>query len=468
MRSKLSFLVILSALLGFSTGCPSDSDDPPADDGGVAGAGGEGSASGEGGQSGEGGAAGTHTSGSGGEGGSGGTGGTGGTGGVPTIEGRTTGEKIDLLFMVDNSNTMREEQAALREQFPRLIQRLLAGVDLDGDGTLEYQGARDVHLGVVSSDLGLPGIPNVPGCMNLGDEGLLNNVASPEITGCSQQFFNPPFLSYVQGTSDIDQTATDFACLATVGTEGCGFEQQLESALKAVWPGDDQNVTFVTDPQGFGATGNAGPGFPNGDFIRNDPNDLSLVAIVLVTDEEDCSSRRMDHFQLDPSGPLAMQGLNLRCYYESLKPDGGNIFSTERYTQLFKMLRPGSEQLVIFGAIVGVPPELVTPEQLAMIDYENPAAVDSFYDGILAHPMMQYAIDDRETPEEPQDDSLRVSCTGGPEGQSARAYPPRRIVQVAKSFGRNGFVQSICEDDFVPAIDLIVTRIAEAFVPVVE
>jgi hypothetical protein len=434
------------------------------DDGGVAGAGGEG------GTSGEGGAAGTNTSGSGGEGGTGG-GGTGGTGGAPAIEGRTTGEKIDLLFMVDNSNTMREEQAALRAQFPRLIERLLAGVDLDGDGTLEYEGARDVHLGVVSSDLGLPGVENIPGCSGLGDEGLLNNTASPETTGCSQQTYTPPFLSYVQGTSDIDQTATDFACLATLGTEGCGFEQQLESALKAVWPGDDQRVTFVADPQsGFGMFGNAGPGFANGDFIRNDPNDLSLVAIVLVTDEEDCSSRRMDHFVIDGSGgsELSNQGLNLRCYYESLKGAEGNIFSTERYSQVFKMLRPGSEQLVVFGAIVGVPPELVTPEKLAMVDQDDPAAVDGFYDEILAHPMMQYAIDDRETPEEPQDDTLRVSCTNGDLEQSARAYPPRRIVEVAKSFGRNGFVQSICEDDFVPAIDLIVTRIAEAFIPVTE
>jgi len=463
MRSKLGFLFILNVLvLGLNTGCPSDSDDPPAEDGGVAGAGGEGGTSGEGG---EGGAAGTHTSGSGGEGG-GGTGGTGGEGGGPTIEGRTTGEKIDLLFMVDNSNTMREEQAALRAQFPRLIQRLLAGVDLDGDGTLEYEGARDVHLGVVSSDLGLPGIDNVPNCNGLGDEGLLDNTASPEITGCSAETFNPPFLSYVQGTSDIDQTATDFACLATVGTEGCGFEQQLESALKAVWPGDDQRVTFLTDLEGLGATGNAGVSFPNGEFIRNDPNDLSLVAIVLVTDEEDCSSRQTDHFQVPPLADpeRAMQGLNLRCYYESLKPDG-NIFAIDRYTQLFKMLRPGSEQLVVFGAIVGVPPELVTPEKLAMIDYENPAAVDAFYDGILAHENMQYVIDDRATPEEPQDDMLRPSCTSGTD---AKAYPPRRIVQVAKGFGRNGFVQSICEDDFVPAIDLIVTRIAEAFVPVTE
>ena len=36
-------------------------------------------------------------------------------------------DKIDLLFMVDNSNSMAEEQASLREQFPRLMQILTSG-----------------------------------------------------------------------------------------------------------------------------------------------------------------------------------------------------------------------------------------------------------------------------------------------------------------------------------------------------
>lgn len=461
------------ALAGVAAGCAADTHEGAAPDGGTSGEGGQAGTDPGGGNSGhggrgdaDGGNAGIGSSGNGGSGGGGSSGGN-SDGGTPTITGRTSGEKIDLLFMVDNSHTMREEQAALRAQFPRLIERLIQGVDLDGDGTLEYAGARDVHLGVVSSDLGLPGLEGqrIEGCIGLGDEGMLNNAASPEVTGCSQQTFAPRFLSYVDGTSDPAQTATDFACLATLGIDGCGFEQQLESTLKAVWPGDDMRVTFVTDTQGFGRLGNAGPGFPNGDFIRNDPSDLSLIALVLVTDEEDCSSHRLDHFV--PSA--SPNGLNTRCYYESLRGDDSNLYSIDRYTQLFRMLRPGNEQLVIFGAIVGVPQELVTPDKLAAVDYDDPAAVGAFYDGILAHERMQYMIDDKGTPEVLEDDGLQASCTLGPEAEPiARAYPPRRIVEVAKSFGRNGFVQSICEDDFVPAIDLIITRIAETLVPAVE
>jgi hypothetical protein len=111
---------------------------------------------------------------------------------------------------------------------------------------------------------------------------------------------------------------------------------------------------------------------------------------------------------------------------------------------------------VIFSAIVGVPPELVTPEQLANVDFGNPAQTDAFYDGILAAPAMQEVLDPRGNMD-PADDNLVPSCD---RGTDALAYPPRRIVQVAKAFGQNGVVQSICQEDFSPAVNAIIDRIA--------
>jgi hypothetical protein len=382
------------------------------------------------------------------------------------ITGHTSGEKIDLLFMVDNSSTMREEQDALRTQFPRLIEALLEEVDIDHDGTFDYLGARDVHLGVVSSDLGLPGVPMVDGCGGLGDGGRLASIANPTVGGCSATVYDPPFISYVLGEDDPFQAATDLTCIAMLGTSGCGFEMQLESVLKAVWPGDDSRVIFVPDVDGLGTFGQAGPGFPNGDFIRNEPDDLSLVAIVLVTDEEDCSSKDMSHLVpstfLAPDDARAQQGLNTRCFFESQRPEPNNIYDVERYVSGFKALRPGNEALVLFGAIVGVPVDLVTPHRVDQIDYDDPSSVDQFYQDILDAPAMAYAVDDQGTPSEPADDNLVPSCQTG---DSAKAYPPRRIVEVARGFGRNGFVQSICQSDFAPAMDLLVQRIAETFGP---
>ena len=87
---------------------------------------------------------------------------------------------------------------------------------------------------VVSTDLGLAGIPGTEGCdaSGGGDDGLLQNTG--RAAGCQASY--PKFLSFEQDHSDPNQVARDFACVATLGTGGCGFEQQLEAGLKALWP----------------------------------------------------------------------------------------------------------------------------------------------------------------------------------------------------------------------------------------
>jgi hypothetical protein len=56
---------------------------------------------------------------------------------------------------------------------------------------------------------------------------------------------------------------------------------------------------------------------------------------------------------------------------------------------------------------------------------------------------------------------LTPSCVRPAIGESepAVAYPPRRIVELAKAFGQNGIVQSICQDDFGPAMTAIINVI---------
>jgi hypothetical protein len=255
-------------------------------------------------------------------------------------------DKIDLLFMVDNSGSMREEQSALRTQFPNLIRVLTTG-DRDGDGTNDFPPAKDLHLGVVSSDMGLVGISDIEKCNGLGDDGIMQNVPSATIQGCQASY--PPFISYRSEASTPEQTATDFACIATLGTDGCGFEQQLESVLKALWPTMDRDpntgqvlamnrITFLGDAMGFGQTSHGD--VENAGFLRNDVTEgLSLIAIILVTDEEDCSSADTSHFTpahfLDPNSQLAMQDLNLRCFYNP-----GNLYSLDRYVNGYQALRP--------------------------------------------------------------------------------------------------------------------------------
>jgi hypothetical protein len=308
----------------------------------------------------------------------------------------------------------------------------------------------------VSSDMGLLGISDIEKCEGLGDDGLLQHTANFTVGGCQGSY--PPFLSYVSGVDDPEQTARDFACIATLGTDGCGFEQQLESTLKALWPRTDidpktgrafqpNRIRFIGDATGFGQTGHGDS--ENLGFLRNDPaQGLSLIALVMVTDEEDCSSADTSHFTpmhyLQPDDPLAQQGLNVRCFHNKQ-----NLFPIDRYVRGFRALRPGNEALVMFAVIAGVPEDLVGRDA---VDYEDAAARESFYTRILDDDRMQEVIDPHGMP---MAENLRPSCRT----ENGIAYPPRRLVSVAREFGENGLVQSICGGDFGAATDALLARL---------
>jgi hypothetical protein len=384
-------------------------------------------------------------------------------------------DKVDLLFMVDNSGSMREEQSALRAQFQSMVTVLTTG-DRDNDGMQDFPPATDLHLAVVSSDMGLVGITGIPNCDGLGDDGVMQNKGNTALTGCQASY--PPFLAYVEGQTMPATVANDLGCIASLGTEGCGFEQQLESTLKALWPAVDRGGNGAMDPNGtvrmppdtfvflgdpatgFGTTGH-GDGM-NAGFLRNDPTvGLSLIAVILVTDEEDCSSFDTRHFTppqlLDPADKLASQDLNLRCFFNPQ-----NLYDVQRYVDGLQALRPDAPQLVIFGGIVGVPPDLVSKEARMDVNFDDEVQRESFYQKILGDLRMQEVPDPTRTPE--QGGNLTPSCSVDNDGDGvvdSRAFPPRRMVEVARRFGANGVIQSICQADFTDAMDAIIEVIAK-------
>jgi hypothetical protein len=378
---------------------------------------------------------------------------------VPNVCGRfeqVEVRNLDFLFVIDNSGSMKEEQAALQRELPRMVERLTSG-DTDGDGAEDMLPIEELHLGVVSSDMGLVGIVGIEKCEGLGDDGVLQHAPSPEVRGCSASY--PPFLTYRSATDDVAQVARDLSCIAVLGTDGCGFEQPLEAALKALWPSSDDSITFLGDAQGGGRTGHGDAA--NAGFLRPSHRaDTSLLAVVVVTDEDDCSSKDTSHLRpahfLDPSREadrtLIGQGLNARCL---LNPD--NLHDVTGYADALRALRPDSEGLVVLGVIAGIPAELVTRDALAAVDFADPGGREAFYEDLLADPMMQPKIDPQGTPD-PADDRVQASC----ETPNGLAYPPVRLVETARAFGRDAVVQSICQDDFGPAIDAILAAITRA------
>src|SRR5512137_566271 len=179
---------------------------------------------------------------------------------LPTVYACNT---VDILFVIDNSNTMVEEQENLAQNFPKLIARVEAITP----------PIKSYHVGVISTDIGAG--PFVTGtCEPKGDDGVLQH--APRGSGCA-----PSYPLYLSGPGL--QVAQDFACIAKLGTDGCGYEQQLESALRAL----------STQPANDG-------------FVR--PS--APLAIVFITDEDDCSAQ--DTALFDESN-AALGPLPTRC-----------------------------------------------------------------------------------------------------------------------------------------------------------
>jgi hypothetical protein len=376
-------------------------------------------------------------------------------------------EKADLLFVIDNSNSMAAEQRLLRAQIPGLIEVLTKGERFPGDPK-SFTPIRDLHLGVVSADMGLPGVEFPPCHADGGDDGRLQHTSHPE-SGLTCDTSYPQFLSF-DGSGDSDKLAADFSCVAALGTGGCGFEQQLEAPFKALWPsvyrGKDGNevrpnpFTFMSTSSdrshGLGDVPAAIGG--NDGFLRNEPDDPSLLAIVVMTDEEDCSVKSTEHLkptnQLPEDSPYRKEDINLRCFYhQDLSYD-----VMERYFRGFRALRPGRPDLVVFSAIAGVPADLVDATVLASTDFSDDAQRARFYDTLQADPRMQQEPDVQVGT---GNGNLKPSCVRGSGDEVATAYPPVRIVKLARAFGEQGLVQSICQDDFRPALDSILNVMAK-------
>jgi hypothetical protein len=117
--------------------------------------------------------------------------------------------------------------------------------------------------------------------------------------------------------------------------------------------------------------------------------------------------------------------------------------------------------MVVFAAITGVPTDLVNSDARGPVNFSNAEERDVYYDTILNDPRMQETIDQSSKPGTGSG-NLSPSCIGtDANGHTWVARPPRRIVKLAQLFGPQGIVQSICESDFGPATDAIVSLIGE-------
>lgn len=244
------------------------------------------------------------------------TGGTGGTGGGPIVQ----VDKVDLLFMIDNSASMADKQKVLAATVPTFVNRLASPNCVDSSGAFvakvgatescpagssrEFPPVTDLHIGVITSSLGGHGAdvcsdlptqnwnPRQEDMAHLIDRAPSGNVATYE----NQGFLNwdPSQTDVPPGEGDPAALAESFGQIARgAGQDGCGFESSLEAWYRfLVDPVPYERIVPVPCFSGDTSKQCRGPeGIDQvvlqqrADFLRPD----SAVVIVMLTDENDCS-----------------------------------------------------------------------------------------------------------------------------------------------------------------------------------
>jgi hypothetical protein len=255
-------------------------------------------------------------------------------------------DKIDLLLMIDNSRSMADKQQILAAAVPDLVGALVNPKCVDPKGTLptaqpdtidapcpnglvrEFKPIKNIHIGIVTSSLGGHGgnacpVP-APGAACGPETNPSNNDAGHLIsrkTECGGELYptyqNKGFLAWdpdqklmPAGEKDIGSIKIDMSGNVTTdqagivpslkdlvvgaGQIGCGYEASLEAWYR-----------FLVDPEPYETiTVQGSKTVPAGldklllqqraDFLRSS----SLLAVIMLTDENDCSVKESSYFYL--------------------------------------------------------------------------------------------------------------------------------------------------------------------------
>jgi hypothetical protein len=362
---------------------------------------------------------------------------------------------LDLLIIIDDSPSMRDEQAKLAEQVPRLVNLLLTGGE-DTDGSTPvgtFPAIESLHVGIITPDLGHSTEPphnytagSTPEadfnptalCMTNNGNGKAGFMQVEGLRGAAREpctAITPQgddlYLNYFPESQFTPQDLIDDVECVTGQDNGCGFEQQLESILAS-----DRNTA-------------------NGGFNR----DGALLAVILITDEDDCSTTDPRVFDVEPRTSNPFQGpftsmdelqFNLRCSEHK-----GALQQIQRYVDGVASLKDDPSQ-VVFAAITGIPED-------PALDRDNFNSDEERYAALLSAGAMQEVPNPADA--DTQGQQLTPACTAT--DGSGDAFPARRIVETmeglaAGNTGVGTVVESICAADYSPALNAIVDRIAAA------
>jgi hypothetical protein len=403
---------------------------------------------------------------------------------------------VDILFVIDNSGSMAEEQGTLAQNFAAFIDVLerpdvaanyrigLTTTDngnplcLDTTpegGALRLQTCRARAQEFVPRGQMTPGTELQVACLDVCPYDEIELL--PTRTHVDPNAAPRPWLESIAGETNVGMgrraddgrlepvTAVQaLQCFGPQGVDGCGFESHLESMWKALARQD------VADEASYG-------------FLRPD----ALLSVIHVTDEVDCSARSTqravfltpDQCELagidpatctqalwsDPSESGPTSALCWRagtactprgdgtydCRPADVGPDGREV-ADPADAVLFPLTRY-VEQLTQIEAIKRArnPAQEVLVAVIAGVPADGGAGADPVYADALADPAFQ------------ADFGIGPGCASA----AGKAVPPVRLAAFAEAFAvddtRNLF--SVCSASYAPALEAIADAIADQLAP---
>jgi len=242
------------------------------------------------------------------------SGGNGGSAGMvlyPPIEigAQKKSDKLDVLFVVDNSVTMADKQHILSNSVASFVTRLVNPLCVDAEGkpiatqpatadaactsgNREFTPVKDLHLGVITTSIGGHGgeVCKTPTSADdhLDDRAELLPTQRTNLPS----YDNSGYLAYdptgSAGSTDLAHVITDLqTVIDSAGEHGCGYEAPLEAMYRFLVdpepPLSVLRVGGISTPDGINQTLLT----QRKAFLR--PN--SAVAVVILSDESDCSIR---------------------------------------------------------------------------------------------------------------------------------------------------------------------------------
>ncbi|MEZ4368622.1 MAG: hypothetical protein R2939_20440 [Kofleriaceae bacterium] len=305
---------------------------------------------------------------------------------------RAANAKLDVLIVLDRSASMAAVNQTLATQFGSVTETLRGALGAE----------LDLHVGLITSDLGALNTLSVGGCEGFGDEGrLLQDASCPRSDGLAFWRDQPA----AGGARDVNFSGAlgdAVACLAANITQGCGFEQPIAALARA-----------VREPS-------------NASFFRAD----AVLAAVVVSDEDDCSAASSLLFapgvEGSPLGPLT----SFRCFQQGVEcaePDLRSVGAKSSCTTR------------VDADLVSAPAELLAEVRAAKGD------LDRFFLLTITGPAEPVAVELVDPGSGPTA-QLAPSCTSTV-GDTVLAAPAIRLIEAAAEVPGRGVSRSLCATD---------------------